>query len=248
MKSLARIAILLWACAALLSADTITLSGALSGTADFVFGTNQVTITLTNTTVAKDAGTLLTDLYFQLTNGPTSTTVPTLDVSAKQSQPNGSGELIDINSDGSYSVVGTTGGWGFGTYNGAYLLCTICSNNINAPYNPAEGIVGPGPKEGTATPYKGVNASITYPNPHDPLFRETATFILQGDNIGLNTHVQNVYFSFGTTFGTEYPGTGGGITPGGGEVPEPMTFVLTGTALLGVGIFSKRRRDGRSKQ
>jgi hypothetical protein len=250
MKNLSKIAILLLGGAALLPASQlITLTGSLSATADFQFSNGSVTVTLTNTTPTKNAANLLTDFMFQLSN-PAGGTVPV----TVSSPVTGTGHLVNVDDNG--SVVDYTGGqnpaWGFGVYhdsglpayNGLYLVCTVCGAGVQAPYQPSEGVLGPGTGSGT-TPYSTANASIKNNTPHNPYFLNSVAFTFNGQDITTSTKAANVYFSFGTQWGTEIPG---GTTITGGEVPEPITFLLTGTALLGVGIVSRRRRGTRSKQ
>ncbi|MDE3167224.1 MAG: hypothetical protein KGN36_15580 [Acidobacteriota bacterium] len=256
MKNFVRIAILVCGGAALLSADTVSINGSLSASATFTYNiTSQtVSVTLTNLTPTIGAANLLTDFIFQLsdTSGlAPQITSPSGDISAT------AGQLVNVSSTGSVSAATDPAAWGFGIYNdstltqynGSYLICTVCGAGVTAPYQPSEGILGHGTGSGS-TPYSTANGSIKANDPHNPFFGTltggdgSATFQFSAKNLSANTFVTNAYFSFGTAWGTEIPG---GTTITGGELPEPVTFVLTGTALLGVGLFS-RRRAKRSQQ
>lgn len=259
MRNFIRIAVLVCIGAALLSADTIKLSGSKVASAVFNYtpGTNSFTVTLTNSTPVIDAADLLTDFIFQLSNGA-GVPAPVVTVTSVEA---GSGQLVTVDTNGAVQAyTGTQAAeWGFGMYsdssqpqyNGSYLLCIICGAGVTAPAHiqPSEGILGVGTGS-AADPYSTANSSIDGNKPHNPFFGNlvnprqagsSVTFQFQATGLTAHTAATNVNFSFGTTWGTEIPGG----TTQGGDLPEPMTFVLTGTALLGVGIVKRRRASGR---
>jgi hypothetical protein len=204
-----------------------------AGTAVFnITGTDTFTITLTNdVTSIKDAGQLLTDVYFTLASTGT-----TLDSS--------NGNFINIASDGTTSSAGSgSTGWGFGSNNGVsgtWLLCIICGNGVSTPTGaqPSQGIVD------NEAVYSNANPSIAGNGPHNPFLQSGATFSFSTDatldTTGATNPFSDVMLSFGTTFGTEVPtGGGGGIT--GGSAPEPVSLILTGAGLMGLALLTKRR-------
>jgi hypothetical protein len=215
---------------ALSASQLFSTSGSLFATAEFAFSDGSVTITLTNYTTAHSAADLLTDLMFTLS--------PVGSVSYYQA----SGQLINVANDGSTTVATGSPAWGFGVYNGGYLLCTVCGTVFKSPDGPSQGILGPGPGTGT-TPYKGADGSIDGNPSHNPFLNQTASFTLKGASITADTVASNVSFSFGTTFGAEVVGTpGGGTGQGGGDpVPEPATFMFVGTGLVSAAVLFKRR-------
>jgi hypothetical protein len=171
MKHLQKAVILLFGLAALLPAnDIVMLSGPLSAKAVFDFSKGSYTVTLTNLTTIHDAGNLLTDLIFNLTNTGGSTLSGT------------AGKLVNVDSTGAITTDTThTVGWGFSSYNsltlpaynGEYIVCTICGGGVTAPNTPSQGILGPG--GGTdGTPYSTANASIKGNGPHNPFILDSA--------------------------------------------------------------------------
>ncbi|MBS1853846.1 MAG: hypothetical protein JST11_00655 [Acidobacteria bacterium] len=242
-----KIATLILASAPLLGANQlVTLTGALGATANFEFSYGSLTVTLTNTTPAHDAGTLLTDFMFELAN-------PAADPSPSLRPVNsvvGDGRLITVDANGGvHDYTGTQQpDWGFGVYNsaipnvhnGSYLLCTICGAGVTTQYGPSEGILGPGTGP-AATPYSTANGSIKGNGPHNPFFDGKAVFVFQGDHITPLTVANNVNFSFGTTFGPELAASTSIVS-----TPEPVSLLLTGSALVCLSLGVRRRRAGKS--
>ncbi len=66
IRLLFRSGLLICSAIGILSANTIILAGVSQAQADFNFGFNTFTVTLTNTTPMHDAGNLLTGFVFSL--------------------------------------------------------------------------------------------------------------------------------------------------------------------------------------
>ena len=212
-------------------------TGSPFATAEFVFSNGSATITLTNLTTTTNAANLLTDLVFKLSAGPVS-------------YAGVSGQLVDVGNTGAITVDNqTSAAWGFGIFtsagsplNGEYLLCTVCGAGVSSPNGPSQGILGPGSGAGS-TPYSTANGSIKSNDPHNPFFNQTATFTVVGTSLTADTLASDVFFSFGTTFGTEIPGSNRGGQNGSDTVPEPMSFLFVGSGLVSAAVLAKRRRS-----
>jgi len=232
-----RAGLVLMGCTGLLSASPIVIpvnSGGLSGSATFNFSNGGFTVTLLNTTPTLDAADLLTDLIFNL-SGTTSNVTLT----------GTAGQLVNVDATGAVTNVSGTAGWGFGTYtggtfNGEFLLCTICGAGVTeTAANASQGILGPGTGSGS-TPYSTANGSIDGNGAHNPFYSSAgATFSFTGTGITSATTVSNVFFSFGTAFGVETPGGGGG---GGGATPEPASMMLFGGGFVALGMLARKRQ------
>lgn len=216
---------------ALASANTITFVGTggatgsrgpVSAQAVVTTGSNSLTIALSNTiTGIVSAGQLLSDFSISLSNGNVSTA----------SVVSGSGNLINVAGDGSFTSAGSTtdAGWKLTTSSSSLTLSALGGTN-----GPAYTVIGP-PCPTTPNPtYCDANGSIAGNSAHNPFVTNPLTFDLLINGVTANTTVSNVIFSFGTTAGDDI----NGIPQT--SVPEPGTFALAGLVLVGIGCLRKR--------
>jgi hypothetical protein len=229
--------------AALGYADTITtytfttpggatdVGGNLAATVAFGIDTTTDALYVSITNDEPDptsAAQLISGLSFVLSNGGTAGAL-----SNKISSTVGtSTDVTVLNGDMPDPTSSTTttlpASWQLSYGSGGYFLNDLTGGS------PENMIIGP-------APYTNANSSI---NNHQPSLAGTVVF--QIDNFtGLNasTTVSSVELAFGT--GPDGYSTlcttdcGGGTL--GGEAPEPMTFVLAGAGLLGLGLLKRRR-------
>lgn len=96
-----------------------------------------------------------------------------------------------------------------------------------------------GPTASTGWPggggtYSAANSSIAGNGPHNPFINQTATFHIGVAGVDSSTTITSATFSFGTTAGSNVPGT----------VPEPSSL-LSLAAMLGGIVLVLRKRLGR---
>lgn len=186
----------------------------VSATADFSLSGNTLNLTLSNTTVSiVSAGQLLTGLTFTLSDG------------SSVSLTGQSGDLVQVNSDKTFTDLGTTAlSWGFGsTATNVFEICMICTGGVTSPATPSEGIIGPVSADGK---YDKANSSIAGNGPHNPYVNGTATYTF---SVPSNVTVSDVSFAFGTTPGATV------------STPEPASILLLGIGLVGLPLLARRR-------
>jgi hypothetical protein len=214
----------------------------VSVTAIFVVSGNQLQITVENNTKNPvDAGQILDAMTFELKN-------QTLPTGASIYFSGSLSEAININSNGSYSPVGTCNGgsnqsgcyqiaenWtGTDTITGSGSNSTIqfvmCDANVTAAGCPSKtaqtyaneaGIIG-GPSSSNTYTSSGIKAS-----PANPYIFESATLYLTLSSGTFNTYAtaySNVLFGFGNSTAT-YDAIAG-------VAPEPSSFGMMAAALI----------------
>jgi PEP-CTERM motif-containing protein len=199
--------------------NPVSATANLSGTA----GTNTLTLVLTNTSLGHESVHQAL-VGFQFTICDAQGNLLMISVTGISSQSgrtvsfNNSTTATDINGPGADTL-----NWGLNATLGVTALGFTGSGNP-----PDEAILGPADSGLT---YNGANPSITNNGPHQPFVVETATFTLtlSGNLPDGFCICPDVTFFFNTD--------GTPLT----NVPEPMSMLLFGTGLLGVGAAVRRR-------
>jgi len=218
---------------------------ALSASATFAISGNSLTITLVNTAPnnpGKDVpGNTLTGLFFDLTGNPTLTpfsatiTAGSLVQANKcdvgpcnSSTTNVGGEFIykagsfPHGADRGIASSGYISGPA-GNFNGPNLDDPVAPDGINF------GIISNDP---TFTPNGGLAS--------EPLIRNSVVLALTGVNGLSESDISHVSFQYGTSFGeANLPGT----PPPPSQVPEPVTLLLLGSGIAGLGLRRKVRKN-----
>src|SRR5207244_1112449 len=120
--------------------------------------------------------------------------------------------------------------------NGVFLL-----NGLGGANNPAYSIIGaPG-----GTTYSAAGGSVAGNGPHNPFLNQTATWTFSIPNLVSGVTPGHIVFSFNTSAGNLFSCDSdvAGCEGGGGShaTPEPLSFVLVGSGLIGL-YFVRRRR------
>jgi hypothetical protein len=200
----------------------VSATANLSGTA----GTNTLTLVLTNTSLGHTSvAQALVGFQFTICDAQGNPlTITVTGISAQTGRAisfNGTTTATDV---GGSSAVDNIG-WGVDSTLGV----TALGFTGLGTKPPDEAILGPAT---SGLDYDGANNSITDSGPHQPFIMETATFTLtlSGDLPEGFCICPDVTFFFNTD--------GTPLT----NVPEPMSMLLFGTGLLGVGAAVRRRR------
>jgi hypothetical protein len=198
----------------------VSATAQLSGTA----GTSTLTLVLTNTSLGHTSVAQAL-VGFQFTICDAQGNVLPITVTGISAQ---TGRAITFSGTTTATDVGGTAAvdtlhWGLNATLGVTELGFTGAGNP-----PDEAILGP-PTSGTT--YDGANASITSTDSHQPFVMNTATFTLTlSGNLPVGFCIcPDVTFFFNTN--------GTPLT----NVPEPMSMLLFGTGLLGLGAAVRRR-------
>jgi hypothetical protein len=199
-------------------------TGSLDAQASLTFGTNTLTVTLTNLIVDQTSdGQDINGISFTLpqtfaANIVTDTTFSSTDRSGVQKDVAG----------GWTDAADATNHWIL--TNTAHTFDFTTLGNSHAPYT----IIG-SPNSGD-NEYTNVNSSITMGN-HDPLLAVTATWVfdIPGVTSADESELTNLMFAFGTSSGTTEQGTQ--------STPEPFSFLLAGSGLALLALARIRRSE-----
>jgi hypothetical protein len=184
-----------------------------TGSANFVFGTNTLTLTLTDTVVNPgDVAFDLSGFMFTLTGSTGAALVSS------------SGLERTVAANGTFTDGATVAtGWIFSAAAGTYTLDDLAGGGAG----PAHTIIG---TPNGSNVYSNANPSIEGNGPHNPFLAQTAVFNFTfTGGVNSDSTPKNIQWQFGTTSGFS-----------GGTVPEPMSLSLVGGGLLALGLFRKR--------
>jgi hypothetical protein len=230
-----------FAAATTLSASTVTFAtptvstdsvgDPVKASALFTTGANSVTIDLSNllsSATFKDAGQLLSDLFFTLSGtqngsgiGVTSSTATFVNVDKKGKATTTTGTPQSGNAN---DVIG----WVFSFATGSFHLNGLAGGSSA---NPAQEILGGNVGD---TSYPSANGSIGANGPHNPFVQGTGHWVLNIPGVTSGTTIASAIFSFGTTPGDNVPGIP--------AVPEPRYTVFLSAGIFALALFYYRRR------
>jgi hypothetical protein len=205
------------------SGSTDTAGDPVSASATFTTGANSLTITLSNLLAnQKDAGQLVSDLFF---------TLDAANASITAGQHVGTANEIFVGANGTTTAGDSNASiaWLFSLTAGTFHLDGLSGGGMSGGNTPADLIIGP---PGPGGVYTNANGSISGNKPHNPFADQTATFNLTINGISADTVVTGATFSFGTTPGDN--------VPGGGSMPDSgSTLMLLGAALGSVEVLRR---------
>jgi|SRR5215471_10027542 len=218
-------------------ADTITFTAAngATGEADFIFGTNTLTLTLKNTTVnPSDVAFNISGLEFILSGGTGATLT-------NETSP----ESRTVNSDKTFTDAGPVNGianvgWVYSHSSDTEFKLDVLSGTGHA--GPANTILG---LPAADNKYDAANSGIAGNGAHNPFLASSVTYTFTfASGVNADTHVTEAQAQFGTTDNTFFSVCNGNcVVTQTGQTPEPGTMLLTivGVGLLGIGSFRKVR-------
>jgi len=226
------LAVALMAAPAAATTITATVNGQpTSSSADFVFSTGQVVVTLNNLIPdIANVGQGISDFGFVLSN---TTAAATLDSSTgvernvasnhSWTSPGSAATGWSLTSGFNLALLGNQFTSSQGTAGIGYYL-----NVLGTAIGPKHLIIGPD-TAGHPGFYDNAGGSIAGNNAHNPFLFGPVSFNLSIPGVNANTHVDYVLFSYGTT--------------PGGQVPIPPSVLLLGSGLLGlVGLGWRRKK------
>jgi len=200
----------------------------VDASATFTTSGNTVMITLTDLlNNPKEAGQLISDISFHLTSGQTVATINPL---------SGTTTWRTVNSDGTFTDSTTPPP---GSHNWAVDFSppdptTIhISALLGGAVGPAGLIIG-GPGAGSL--YSNANGSIAGSPSHNPFLLGPVTFTLNVPGVNVDSSINSMSFSFGTTIGDNIPG----IPPQRGVPDGGTTVMLLGAALSGLALIRRK--------
>jgi hypothetical protein len=200
-------------------------SNGATATADLTFGSNTLTLVLTDTSVnPRDVGYNLSAFYFVLAGG----TGGTLNSSTAPG-------LRTVASGGSFSDSALTSvGWVYSNASNKYTLDVLTGSGH---LGPAHTIIG-SPAAGDSK-YDAANGSIAGNGPHNPFLADSATFIIKFmSGINANSLASQAWFQFGTTDQKFFQSScQSGCTP----IPEPNALLVCVSALVIVAGLLRRK-------
>ena len=193
----------------------------VSAKATITIGSGTVTVDLWNlTTPMEDAGQLLSDLSFMLSDTPTG---------AVSLISSGGTEITMTSTAGTFtSAAGVAPGWGLSSSGSVITL-----DDLNGGAGPQHTIIGPADNSEYSSANSsivGVDAGGVYKDTHSPFMFGSVEWVLAVPGVNAGDYVKSVTFSFGTQSGDNH------------TVPLPATAVLMGSGLLGLGLIRWRRR------
>jgi hypothetical protein len=140
--------------------------------------------------------------------------------------------LMTIAANGTFGsttqATSVTTTWGFQSVAGNTVDFTVFTGGPGAPQQEIIGNPGAG---GTYTG-SGLASIIN----HDPVVKNTATFVLDIEGITVNTEISSVGIEFGTVQNTFIPTVQS-------DIPEPSTWAMMILGFMGVGFMAYRRKS-----
>jgi len=186
-------------------------SNGATGSANFTFGTNTLTLVLTDTVVnPNDVAFNLSGFRFTVAG---STGGSLFSSSGLERTVAGGGTFTDGST--------VAAGWGFSAASTTYTI-----DDLNGGVGPAHTIIGAPGGGGTY----GSNSSIAGNGPHNPFLANSATFVFHfTGGVNADSTPTNIAWQFGTAPGFS-----------SSSVPEPISLSLVGGGLLALGLLRKR--------
>jgi hypothetical protein len=200
----------------------------VDASATFITGGNTVTIVLTDLlNNPTEVGQLISDITFHLTSGQTVATINPLPSTTTWRAVNGNGTFTD-----STTPPPGPNNWAVDTSPPDPTTIHI-SALIGGAVGPAGLIIG-GPGAGSL--YSNAGGSIAGNGPHNPFLLGPVTFTLNVPGVNVDSSINSMSFSFGTTSGDDIPG----LPPRGGVPDCGTTVMLLGAALSGLALIRRK--------
>ncbi len=246
------------ACASVLTSQTtFVANGSQAGNLDvhseavFTFtnvtsSTGILTVTLTNLLANPDSlAQNITDFSFKLLDSSGISIAPTCTTNCLTSASATAGTVtVGAGGTPAYAPGAANPNWGVMVNSATFYL-----NGMSSLHSAANSIIGPGGVSGNYS-----NANSTIAGASSPFVYSTATWTFTLSNLPANFSIGNVNFSFNSSPGDNFSCSAdptqcaasspapAPFTPETASAPEPVSFLLAGSGLIG--LFFLRRHRG----